>query len=74
MLDELKAQLVLAQNRMKKFVDLKRRQVQFAIGDMVYVKLRPYHSKTLAYKTNEKLSPHYFGPYKVQQKIGVVAY
>lgn len=65
MLDELKAQFVLAQNRMKKFADLKQREVQFEVGDMVYVKLRPYQAKTLARKPNEKLSPRYFGPYKI---------
>ena len=39
MLDELKFQLERAQNRMKSYADLKRREVEYEVGDKVYLKL-----------------------------------
>lgn len=42
--------------------------------DMVYVKLRSYRQKSLAKKQCEKLSPRYFSPYEVLERIEVVAY
>ena len=45
MLDELKFQLERAQNRMKVYADKKRRDVEYAIANMVYMKLKPYRLK-----------------------------
>lgn len=41
-LDELKANLIRAQHRMKTQEDLSRRDVEFNVGDKVYLKLKPY--------------------------------
>lgn len=38
----LKEHLTLAQNRMKKFYDMKWRAVEFEVGIEVFLKLRPY--------------------------------
>ncbi|RDY07162.1 hypothetical protein CR513_08762, partial [Mucuna pruriens] len=34
----------------------------------------PYKMQSLAKRPNEKLSPRFYGPYRVQQRIGEVAY
>lgn len=68
-LDELKAQAA-----MKAAADKHRRDVQYNVNDLVYVKLRPYRLHSLAKKPNEKLGPRYFGPFKIIKHIGTVAY
>lgn len=59
---------------MKKGADSKRRDVKFEVGDLVYLKLRPYRRMTLATRPNEKLVPRFYGSFAIEQKIGPVAY
>lgn len=57
MLAELKRHLSPAQQIMKRQADSHRRDVQFAIGDHMYLKLRPYQQRSLAHQRNDKLFP-----------------
>nr|KYP42818.1 hypothetical protein KK1_035754 [Cajanus cajan] len=59
---------------MKQQADRKRRDVNFEVGDWVYLKAQPYRLKSLAKRRNEKLGPRYYGPFQVLAKVGVVAY
>ena len=73
-LQALKENLARAQNRMKLMVDRKRQDFQFTVGDQVLLKLQPYTQSSIANRPFPKLGSKYFGPYKVLEKIGSVAY
>jgi hypothetical protein len=73
-LKNLQHNLQQAQNRMKKFADLKRTERQFEIGDMVYLKMQPYRETALGLRNALKLSSKYYGPFRVLQRIGKVSY
>lgn len=70
----LRTNLQLAQDRMKKFADIKRTARSFNIGDLVYLRLQPYKQQSVVQRRNLKLSPRFYGPYRVLEKIGTVAY
>jgi hypothetical protein len=59
---------------MKRQADKKRTERVFAIGDSVYLKLQPYVQSSVAARSNNKLAFRFFGPYKILDKVGSVAY
>jgi len=63
-----------AQQRMKRYSDLKRTERSFEVGQMVYLRLQPYKQSSVAARRNLKLSPRFYGPFSIIRKIGAVAY
>jgi hypothetical protein len=70
----LQQQLLRAQQRMKNQEDKNRTEREFAVGDMVYMKLQPYAQTSVARRSNHKLAFKFFGPYEVLSRVGKVAY
>ncbi|TYK17994.1 Transposon Ty3-G Gag-Pol polyprotein [Cucumis melo var. makuwa] len=46
-INALKEKLFVAQNRMTKMADFRRRELKFKVGEEVYLKLRPYKRRSL---------------------------
>lgn len=61
-------------NVIKEFYDAKCSNRSFEVGDFVYLRLQPYRQVFVALRKNLKLSPRFYGPYEVVQKMGPVAY
>ncbi|CAM8924213.1 unnamed protein product [Rhodiola kirilowii] len=70
----LKFHLLRAQNRMKQYADSHRSAREFQVGDFVYLKLQPYRQHSMKSRAPHKLSPRFYGPFRVIDRIGKVAY
>jgi hypothetical protein len=73
-LKELKDHLQRAQNQQKLYADRHRVERTFEVGDLVYLRLQPYRQASIKKNGTEKLKPRFYGPYRVQRKVGEVAY
>lgn len=66
--------LLRAQERMKRQADKGRSERNFAVGDLVFLKLQPYVQSSVARCSNNKLAFRFFGPFRILERIGSVAY
>jgi hypothetical protein len=73
-LETLKKKLQKAQTAMKFYADKRRLQHPFKEGDLVLVKLRPYRQVSVSGTRIHKLAKRFFGPFKIVQQIGDVAF
>lgn len=65
MLRELQELLLKAQDLMINKANKHLREVEHEVGDMVFLKIQPYKLKKVTKRLNQKLSPRFYGPYKV---------
>lgn len=70
----LQQQLMRAQQQMKVQADRNRSEREFQPGELVYLKVQPYVQTSLASRSCQKLAFRYFGPYKILERVGKVAY
>ncbi|XP_076942181.1 uncharacterized protein LOC143611973 [Bidens hawaiensis] len=73
-IESLKLAIEEAKARMAKQANKHRLDKEFNVDDMVYLKLQKYRQSSVQHRKNHKLSRRFFGPYKIVQRIGKVAY
>ena len=69
----IRERLKVAADRQKSYADLKRKDIQYEIGEKVFLKVSPW-KKVMRFGKNGKLSPRFIRPYEVIEKVGPVAY
>ncbi|XP_076903367.1 uncharacterized protein LOC143558411 [Bidens hawaiensis] len=71
---QLKEAISQAKDRMTKQANKHRLEKEFQVNDMVYLKLQNYRQKSVESRLSKKLSKRFYGPFKIIEKIGKVAY
>ncbi|GJY95909.1 hypothetical protein Tco_0512270 [Tanacetum coccineum] len=62
-----------AHDRQKSYADLKRKPIEFQVGDKVMLKVSPWKG-VVHFSKRWKLNPKYVGPFKVLEQVGSIAY
>ncbi|GKC62697.1 putative reverse transcriptase domain-containing protein [Tanacetum coccineum] len=70
---QIKQRMQAARDRQKSYADLKRKPMEFQVGDKVMLKVSPWKG-VVRFGKRGKLNPRYVGPFKVLEKVGSVAY
>ncbi|GJZ77180.1 putative reverse transcriptase domain-containing protein [Tanacetum coccineum] len=70
---QIKQRMQVARDQQKSYSDLKRKPMDFQVGDRVMLKVSPWKG-VVRFGKQGKLNPRYVGPFKVLEKIGTVAY
>ncbi|XP_050939305.1 uncharacterized protein LOC127148919 [Cucumis melo] len=60
-------------SRQKSYADVRRKDLEFEVGDMVFLKVAPMKG-VLRFAKKGKLSPRFVGPFEILERIGPVAY
>ncbi|GKC74969.1 putative reverse transcriptase domain-containing protein [Tanacetum coccineum] len=70
---QIKNRLLTVRSRQKIYADVRRRLLEFDVGDKVMLKVSPWKSVILFGKRG-KLSQRYIRPFKVLERVGPVVY
>ena len=61
--------LKVASDRQKSYANLKKKDIEYEVGDKVFLKASPWR-KVLKFGKKGKLSPRFIGPYEVLKRNG----
>ncbi|GJW56251.1 putative reverse transcriptase domain-containing protein [Tanacetum coccineum] len=70
---QIKHRIQAARDRQKSYADVRRKPLEFQVGDRVMLKVSPWKG-VVHFGKRGKLNPRYIGPFKVLAKVGTVAY
>ncbi|KAK6120947.1 hypothetical protein DH2020_045316 [Rehmannia glutinosa] len=63
----------MAQDRQKSYADRRRKDLQFEVGDNVFLKVAPVRG-VIRFGDKGKLKPRYIGPFEILKRVGDLAY
>ncbi|GJX02933.1 putative reverse transcriptase domain-containing protein [Tanacetum coccineum] len=66
---QIKQRMQAARDRQKSYADLKRKPMEFQVGDKVMLKVSPWKG-VVRFGKRGKLNPRYVGPFKVMKELG----
>ena len=69
----IKERLKTTQRRQKSYVDNRRRDLEFEVGDHVFLQVSPMKF-VMRFGRKEKLSPRFVGPFEILEIVGTLAY
>ena len=69
----IRQRLLTAQSRQKSYANVRRRPLEFEVGDHVFLKVMPKRGVVMFGKRG-KLSPRFIGPFEILKREGTVAY
>ncbi|XP_073046111.1 uncharacterized protein [Primulina eburnea] len=69
----IRERMKTAQSRQKSYADVRRRPLQFEIGDHVFLKIAPLKG-VMRFGKKGKLSPRFIGPFEILDRVGDRAY
>ena len=69
----IRQRLKAASDRQKSYADLKRKDIEYEVGDKVFLKVSPW-KKILRFGKRGKPSSRFIGLYEILERIGLVAY
>ena len=69
----IRQRLLTAQSRQKSYADVRRRPLEFEVGDHVFLKVMPKRG-VVRFGKRRKLSPRFIGPFEILERVGTVAY
>ena len=69
----IRERLKIAQDRQKSYADTRRREFEFEVEDMVFLKVAPWKG-VVRFQKRGKLNPRYIEPFRILERIELVAY
>ncbi|GKE99057.1 putative reverse transcriptase domain, ribonuclease H-like domain, aspartic peptidase domain protein [Tanacetum coccineum] len=73
MIVQVKNRLLAACSRHKSYADVRRKPLEFEVGDKVMLKVSPWKG-VVPFGKHGKLSPRYIGPFKISGRCFVLEY
>ena len=69
----IRQRLLTAQSLQKSYADVRRRPLEFEVGDHVFLKVMPKKGVVRFGKCG-KLSPRFIGPFEILERVDTIAY
>ncbi|KAL0556761.1 hypothetical protein IC582_005277 [Cucumis melo] len=71
-IQKIRSRMHTAQSRQKSYADVRRKDLEFEVGDKVFLKVAPMRG-VVRFERRGKLSPRFVGPFEILERIGPVA-